>query len=97
MDIQKTKEQIMPIIRKHNISKAALFGSIVTGKMHKNSDIDLLVEVPNSMSLFDFIGIKIELEEKLNKKVDLVEYKGIKPALKNSILAGQLLIYPIHI
>ena len=97
MDIQKAKEQIVPIIKKHNISKAALFGSIVRGEMHKNSDIDLLVEVPNSMSLFDFIGVKIELEEKLNNKVDLIEYKGIKPALRNSILAGQLLIYPITI
>lgn len=97
MDIQKVKEQIVPIIIKHKITKAALFGSIVSGKMHKNSDIDLMVEVPSSMSLFDFIGVKIELEETLNNKVDLVEYKGIKPALKNSILAGQLSIYPISL
>ena len=42
MDIQKTKAQIVPIAKKYNITKAALFGSIVSGKMTSESDIDLL-------------------------------------------------------
>jgi len=39
------------------------------------------------------VGIKLDLEEKLKKKVDLVEYKAIKPALKDNILSSQLPIY----
>ena len=93
MDIKKTKEQIIPIIKKYNITKAALFGSIVTGNMNKKSDVDILVEVPKNKSLFDMMDIQFELEDILKKKVDLVEYKGIKPALKKSILSSQLLIY----
>jgi len=34
------------------------------------------------------IDIKSDLEEVLKKKVDLVEYKGIKSALKNNILSS---------
>ena len=39
------------------------------------------------------MDIQFELEDALKKKVDLVEYKAIKPALKENILSSQLLIY----
>lgn len=44
------------------------------------------------MSLLDFVGLKIELEEALGRKVDLVEYDTIKPLLKEKIMKDQLLI-----
>ena len=34
-----------------------------------------------------------DLEDKLNKKVDLVEYEAIKPRLKNRILSEEVRIY----
>lgn len=43
-----------------------------------------------SISLLDFIGIQQELEDLLQKKVDLVEYEAIKPALKDSILQEEI-------
>ncbi|MEK7522814.1 MAG: nucleotidyltransferase domain-containing protein [Patescibacteria group bacterium] len=89
MDIQKTKAQIVPIVKKHNIFKAALFGSIVTGNMTDNSDIDLLVDMPKDSSLFDLLRVKIDLEEKLGRRVDLVQYKAIKLRLKDEILSHQ--------
>ena len=36
--------------------------------------------------MFDVVGIRLELEDKLGKKVDLVEYKLIRPELKKFIL-----------
>jgi len=44
------------------------------------------------MSLLDFIGIKIKLEEALKMKVDLVECDTIKPIIKERILAEQVVI-----
>ena len=93
MDIQKAKEQIVPIIKKHNISKAALFGSIVTGKMRNNSDIDLLIDMPKDSSLFDLLRVKIDLEEQLGRRVDLVQYKAIKLRLKDEILSHQVSVF----
>ena len=93
MDIQKAKEQIVPIIKKHNISKAALFGSIVTGKMTSESDIDLLVDMPKDSSLFDLMRVKVDLEEQLGRRVDLVQYKAIKLRLKDEILANQTSVF----
>lgn len=97
MDIQQAKDQIIPIIKKYRVSKASLFGSIVTGKMHADSDIDLLVELPEDSSLFDMLRVKVSLEERLKRRVDIVEFNGIKPALRDSILASQLPIYPIKL
>jgi len=69
-----------------------LFGSVVRGDTHKNSDIDILVEVPKDKSLFDMMDIQFELEDVLKKKVDLVEYNLIKPRLKPYILKEQVKI-----
>ena len=54
--------------------------------------MDILVELPTKLSLFDFIGIKLELEEVLKMKVDLVEYNSIKPVIKKGILTEEIRI-----
>ncbi len=58
--------------------------------MKKGSDVDILVKMPDELSLFDFVGVKLELEEALGRKVDLVEYDTIKPLLKDNILKEQV-------
>ena len=91
--MDKITLKIIPILKKYGVSRASLFGSIIRGDTHKNSDVDILVEVPKDKSLFDMMDIQFELEDVLKKKVDLVEFKGIKPALRQSILSSQLPIY----
>ncbi|EKE14999.1 MAG: hypothetical protein ACD_12C00206G0013 [uncultured bacterium] len=92
--IDSIKLQIIPILKKYGVSRASLFGSVVRGDTHKNSDVDILIEVGKETTLFDIIDIKSDLEGILKKKVDLVEYKGIKSALRDNILSSQLPIYP---
>ena len=85
------KKKIKPILLKHDVKKAAVFGSLARGEQNKKSDVDILIEYKkdNNKSLLDFVGLKLDLEKKLNKKVDLVEYSTIKPLMKNSILKYQ--------
>lgn len=45
------------------------------------------------MGLLEFVGIKHELEDALRKKVDLVESRAIKPALKDRILSEEIRMY----
>ena len=68
MTTKSIKKQIMPILKRQGVIKAALFGSIARGEMKKNSDIDILVKLKKGKSLFDFVELKLELEEKLGKK-----------------------------
>ena len=84
--VEQIKELILPILRRHGVSKAALFGSVVREELHGNSDIDLLVQIEEDISLLDFVGLKLELEDTLNRKVDLVEYDTIKPLIRDHIL-----------
>lgn len=93
MQIEEIKNKIIPTLQKHNIMCAGVFGSTVTGQAGKGSDIDLLVEFRNQISLLEFVGIKYELEEILGSKVDLVEYEAIKPRLRQRILLEEIRIY----
>ncbi|HLD55033.1 MAG TPA: nucleotidyltransferase family protein [Candidatus Nanoarchaeia archaeon] len=90
--IELIKKKIMPILKKNKVVRAGIFGSYARGEQKKNSDVDILVEIKKRISLFDFAGIKIELEEKLGKKVDLVEYKIIKPRIRENILNSEVRI-----
>jgi predicted nucleotidyltransferase len=60
--------------------------------MTPESDIDILVEIEKDISLLDFVGLKLELEDALNRKVDLVEYSTIKPLIRERILSQQEII-----
>lgn len=93
MDIEEIKEKIIPILRKHQVKRAGIFGSVTTGKTTKKSDVDILVELGNKISLLEFVGIKYEMEDLLGTKVDLVEYQAIKPRLQNRIMAEEIRIY----
>jgi len=88
--IKEIKERVLPVLREAHVKKAALFGSYVRGEEREDSDIDILVDLPDGLSLFDVVGIKIELEDVLGKRVDLVQYDTIKPRLKQYILSEQL-------
>lgn len=93
-EFERIKEIVIRVLKKYGVMKAGIFGSCVRGEQKKNSDIDILVEIPKNrkINLFDFVGIKLELEDKLNKKVDLVEYRLIRPELKRIILNEEVKI-----
>jgi len=90
--MKRIRQKVFSILKRHNVNGAALFGSCARGTMKKNSDIDILVDIKEDISLLDFVGIKLELEEALKRKVDLVEYSTIKPLLREKILQEQVKI-----
>jgi len=93
MTTQNIKQKITPVLKRQGVSKAALFGSAARGETKRDSDIDLLIKIKGSKSLLDIVRLKLELEEKLSRKVDLVEYSSIRPSLKGVILSEQKIIY----
>lgn len=84
--------KILVVLKKHKIEKAGIFGSYVRGEQKKNSDIDLLIMPPKGMSLINFAGVRLELEDKLGKKIDLLSYRGIHPLIKKKILGEEIRI-----
>ena len=89
MAIRNITSKIIPILKSQGVLKAALFGSYARGDTRKGSDVDLLVELTDDKSLLDLVGLKLELEDALNTKVDVLTYDAIHPLLKNIILSEQ--------
>ncbi len=92
IDIEEKKRKILPVLQRYGVKRIGLFGSCVRGEMREDSDIDILVEIEKDISLLDFIGIKLEIEETLGRNVDLVEYCTIKPLLRERILKEQVVV-----
>jgi len=63
------KDKIIPVLERCEVKRAAVFGSFVRGEQREDSDIDILVEFKGEKSLLDLAGLKIELEETLQRKV----------------------------
>lgn len=92
MDIEDIKRKISPILKEYGVSRAGVFGSVVRGEEREDSDIDILVEIERRMSLLDFAGLKLEVEEALGRKVELGEYSTIKPLIKEQVLSEEVAI-----
>ena len=88
--IEGIRETIRPVLRRHGIKRAGIFGSVVRGEATPESDVDVLVEMDRQASLLDFIGVKLDLEDVLGRRVDLVEYAAIKPRLRDRILREEV-------
>ena len=92
MTIKEIENKILPVLRKYHVRRASLFGSIVRGEMTEESDIDLLVELPETASLLDLAGLKIDIEELLGRNVHVLTYDSLHPLLRDRILSEQVAI-----
>lgn len=88
---EKIKKLIIKILKKHNIKKASIFGSYARGEQKKNSDIDIIIEPPKKMGL-EFVEVAYELEDNLNRKVDLLTYNSIHPLIKKYVKKDEVVI-----
>ena len=72
------------------VEKAWIFGSYARGEETRKSDLDILVRFDKNaaITLFDYAGIMIDLEDILRKKVDYIVWDTVKnflPPLKEQI------------
>jgi predicted nucleotidyltransferase len=87
------KNIIINTILPFNPVQIGIFGSAARGENTESSDIDILYQLENTVGLLNLVRIKDSLEEKLNKKVDLISEKGVHPKLKSYIMNDLKIIY----
>ena len=77
------------------VMKAWLFGSVARGDNTSDSDIDICIDVRDDLRLtfFDLDEIQEQLQNIANKKVDVVMWGGLRPAMKTRIEKEMILIY----
>ncbi len=95
--IERNIDTIKTLCARHKVSRLFVFGSILTDKFKKSSDIDFLVDF-EGVDLYDYadnyFDLKTSLEKLLKRPVDLLEDKAIKnPYLRQSIDSSKQMIY----
>jgi len=76
------------------VKKAYVFGSFARQEQTENSDLDILVELDYSKPIgLQFVGMKLDLEELLGEKVDLVSANGVSKHVMPFIDKDKILIY----
>ena len=59
------KKKVVPILKKHEIKRASIFGSFARGDAKIRSDVDFLIEYKGkNKSLFDLVDLKTILQNK---------------------------------
>lgn len=86
--MEDIEQVVKPILIKYGVKKASFFGSYARGDNNSQSDIDILFDPPKGMGI-SYLDLKHELEDSLQKKVDLISYHGINKYLEKSILNSQ--------
>jgi uncharacterized protein len=83
--IHELKDEIEALARKHGAVRIRLFGSVARGEERPDSDVDFLVILEEGRSLLDFVELKLDLEDLLDRKVDLVSERAVSPWLEKRI------------
>ena len=93
---ENIKQLVQKYFKDKPVNKVYLFGSYARGDADEKSDVDLIVEIDDTkkrLSLFDFIGLQLGIENSLNKKVDLVESHLFFPRIKIQAEKEKLILY----
>ena len=78
--IEDIKAIVTPIAQKHGIPAVFLFGSYARGMATEDSDIDLLIDTrgTNIKTLLQLGAVYCELEEALQKPIDLITVRSLE-------------------
>ena len=90
MTTQAVIDTILPVLKARSVKRASLFGSYAKDQFSSDSDVDVLVELPEGSSLLDLVDLKLELEDKLEKEVDVLTYKSLHPLIRDKVLQQQM-------
>jgi uncharacterized protein len=88
-------ERLAHICLRYQVRDLALFGSMLQPSHTSESDVDLLVSFqPGARITFTTLArMQRELEALLGRKVDLVPKDGLKPVIRDHVLATARVLY----
>ncbi|OQX97700.1 MAG: nucleotidyltransferase [Bacteroidetes bacterium 4572_117] len=95
--VEKNIDRLKRLCKKYKVAKLYVFGSVISNRFNKGSDIDFLVTF-DKIDLEDYadnyFDLKFSLEDLFKRNIDLLEEKAIKnPFFKKSIDNSKELIY----
>lgn len=89
--IKEIKKRLKPLLKEEGLQLVLLFGSAVTGKTHKHSDIDLAFLFDKPVDILSLTNKVIRLLHDDN--IDVVDLRRTSPLMQFSIMKNGKLIY----
>ena len=93
MNKEKLYKQIIEYLRRYSPERIAVFGSYARDEETKKSDIDLLVNFGNDITLLDLVEMKENLYKVLGIKVDIITENAMNKNIKKYIIQDLQIIY----
>ncbi|PLX89367.1 MAG: nucleotidyltransferase [Desulfuromonas sp.] len=84
--IELHRQQILDLAIRRGAQRIRLFGSMARGEAKESSDIDFLVEMESGKSAFALGGLLMDLQDLLDRRVDVVTPDALHPAIRDKIL-----------
>ncbi|MDT8410307.1 MAG: nucleotidyltransferase domain-containing protein [Wenzhouxiangellaceae bacterium] len=79
-NLRGQRARIEQIARRYGAEKVRVFGSVARGDERRDSDIDILVELPNGYDMFrQRLPLTRELSELTGRRIDLVPEHELNP------------------
>lgn len=84
--LDEIKKAITPVARKHELKAVYVFGSYAKGTATEQSDVDLLIDTEGTKikSLLDLAVVYCELEQALDKEIDLITVSSLEQEAQRS-------------
>lgn len=84
--VETHSREILELAQKHGMTNVRVFGSMARGEADDTSDLDLLVDYEEGSGLFDQIGFKQELEERLHRNVDVATPQSLHWFIRDKVI-----------
>jgi hypothetical protein len=93
MTVAEIRRIASPVFQQHGVAYAALFGSTARGEDRPEGDIDILVRLGRRTGMVGYMRLLQDLEQALNKSVDLVTEQSLNRHLRPYIESDLATIY----
>ncbi|PTL35200.1 nucleotidyltransferase [Candidatus Methylomirabilis limnetica] len=87
IDLMRQGTEIRRLAATHGVVRVRVFGSRARGEACAASDLDLLVDLAPDRDLLDLIAFKLDVEDLLGRRVDVLTEAALSPYLREGVLA----------
>ena len=84
--ILKERDHILALAKKYGAKDVRVFGSMATGRVKPDSDVDLLVELEEGRDLFNLGALQMDIQDLLKRKVDVVTEAALHRLIRDRVL-----------
>lgn len=90
--IEKNRAEILALAERHGITNVRVFGAMARGDADDASDVDLLVSLPPEKTGLALGALLMDVQDLLQRRVDVVTEKSLHPALRERVLTEAQLL-----